>query len=83
MFQMHLNQNNVFWKLFDHEEFATLRNVANNTMKEHHSNLLGTLGELSPLQLLTTVIYMLGMFCALKGCNTLVLGESSRVMVAK
>ena len=32
MVQMHLHQNNVFRKLFDQVEFATLQNVVDNTM---------------------------------------------------
>ena len=41
MVQMHLHENNVFWKLFDNAEFVTLRNVVDNTMKERHSQGLG------------------------------------------
>ena len=87
MVQMYLHENGVFWKLFDDQQFATLRNVVDNTMKERHGAGLGVrrsseiitlehedklfsqsvLGEENPLQLLRTIIYMLGMHCALRG----------------
>ena len=41
MIQMYLHENGVFWKLFDDNEFASLRNVVDNTMKERHSVGLG------------------------------------------
>ena len=87
MIQMHLHQNEIYWKLLDDPVFLCLRNVVDNTMKERHAQGLGVrksseiislnhedklfqsgiLGEESPLQLLRTVIYMLGMHCALRG----------------
>ena len=87
MIQMYLHENNVFWKLYDEQEFIHLKNVVDNTMKERHSEGLGVrrsndiislsqedklfnsgiLGESSPLQLLRTVIYMIGLHCALRG----------------
>ena len=41
MIQMHLHENNLFWKLYDETEFLTLKDVVDNTMKERHSNGLG------------------------------------------
>ena len=41
MIQMHLHENNIFWKLLDNVEFVELRNVLDNTMKERHSQGLG------------------------------------------
>ena len=35
MIQMYLHQNDVFWKVLDHAEFVTLRNVLDNMMHEH------------------------------------------------
>ena len=81
MIQMYLHENNVFWKLYNEQEFVHLKNVVDNTMKERHSEGLGVrrssdiislsqedklfnsgiLGESSPLQLLRTVIYMIGL----------------------
>ena len=87
MIQMHLHENEVYWKLLDDPVFLCLCNVVDNTMKERHAQGLGVrksseiisldvenklfesgiLGESSPLQLLRTVIYMLGLHCALRG----------------
>ena len=87
MIQMHLHQNDVFWKILDHSEFLTLRNVLDNTMHEQTAMGLGVkvlndiismsnenklfktgqLGEGSPQQLLNTVIYMVGLYFALRG----------------
>ena len=86
MVQMYLHKNSIFWKLLEQAEFLPLRNVVDNTMKEHHSVGLGVhkssdiitldhedtlfekkiLGESTPEQLLKTVIYMIGMHCALR-----------------
>ena len=41
MLQMHLHQKDVFWKLLDHAEFITLRNVLDNTMRERTAMVLG------------------------------------------
>ena len=41
MIQMHLNQNDMFWKLLDHSEFVTLCNVLDNTMRERTAMGLG------------------------------------------
>ena len=87
MIQMYLHKKSLFWKLLDNFEFVMLRNVLDNTMKEHHSMGLGVrkssciislenetkmfnqgiLSEDDPLQLLRTVIYMIGMHFALRG----------------
>ena len=37
MIQMHLNESGVYWKLLDDEEFRSLRNILDNTMKERHA----------------------------------------------
>ena len=39
--QMFLHENMIMWKLFDHPEFVSLRNVVDNTMKIRHSEGLG------------------------------------------
>ena len=39
--QMFLHENMVMWKLLDHPEFNSLRNVVDNTMKIRHSAGLG------------------------------------------
>ena len=87
MVQMHLNENDVYWKLLENEKFLGLRNVVDNTMKERtvqgldlrrssevislsQEGLLfnsGALGDSEPLQLLHTVIYMMGLHLALRG----------------
>ena len=87
MIQMYLHENGIYWKLLDHPQFVTLRNVIDNTMKERHAMGLGVkissevislnhedslfgkgiLGDDTPLKLLNTVIYMMGMHCALRG----------------
>ena len=87
MIQMYLHERDLYWKLLDHPEFITLRNVVDNTMKErtamglgvkHSSDVItiqnenklfeiGALGESNPQQLLDTVIYMVGLHCALRG----------------
>ena len=41
MIQMYLHENQIYWKLLDQEEFLELRNVVDNTMKQHHSQGLG------------------------------------------
>ena len=41
MIQMYLHENSVFWELLDQPQFLTLRNVVDNTMREHHSAGLG------------------------------------------
>ena len=41
MIQMHLQQNRVYWKLFDDVEFSQLRNIVDNTMKERTAQGLG------------------------------------------
>ena len=87
MVQMHLNENDVYWKLLENEKFLGLRNVVDNTMKERTAQGLGlrssseiislnqedvlfnsgALGDKEPLQLLHTVIYMMGLHLALPG----------------
>ena len=37
MIQMYLHENSLLWKLLDQEEFITLQNVLDNTVKERHS----------------------------------------------
>ena len=41
MIQMHLHENGVYWKLLDHPEFLSLRNVLDNTMRERTAMGLG------------------------------------------
>ena len=41
MVQMHLHQNGMYWKLLDGNNFQTLRNVLDNTMKERTAKGLG------------------------------------------
>ena len=41
MIQMYLNENSVYQKLLDGAEFVSLRNVLDNTMKEHTAQGLG------------------------------------------
>ena len=41
MLQMHLHQNMMYWKVLDDQEFLTLHNVLNNTMKERTARGLG------------------------------------------
>ena len=87
MIQMYLHENSIYWKLLEDQEFLSLRNVVDNTMKETHSAGMGVrksseiisldnenqmfekgiLGDDSPEKLLKTVIYMLGLHCALCG----------------
>ena len=41
MIQMHLQQNDLNWKLLDTANFCQLHNVIDNTMKERHAMGLG------------------------------------------
>ena len=41
MLQMHLHQNMMYWKVLDDQEFLTLHNVLDNTMKERTARGLG------------------------------------------
>ena len=41
MIQIHLNENNVFWKLLESDQFRSLRNVVDNMMKERTALGLG------------------------------------------
>ena len=41
MIQMYLYENSIYWKLLEDQEFLSIRNVVDNTMKETHSAGMG------------------------------------------